>query len=413
MFLIYHVFLSFEYILIVAGLLLLISVSASKVANKFGVPSLLLFLFIGMLAGSEGIGGLSFENYNLAKTIGDLALIFILFTGGLETEWKSIRPVLVQGLIMSTLGVALTMFFLGTFAWFMLGSFSSVMVGSDGINWVDGLLLGAIISSTDAAAVFSILKSSNLKLKGNLQPLLELESGSNDPMAVLLTTTLVNIVKTGDVSFLYLGITLIAQLAIGIIGGYGFGRLMTWIINNIKVNAQGLYPVISLGQVLLTYSVITLLQGNGFLGVYIAGVVLGNSNFTYKSTILDFHDAISWLMQIGMFLLLGLLVFPSQLITVAPIAIIIALFLMFIARPLSVIIGLAISPYNNSEKLFISWVGLRGAVPIILAISPIAVGIPDAKTLFNVVFFIVLISVSIQGFSLGPTARWLKLENKE
>ncbi len=406
-------FLSFEYILIVAGLLLLISVFASKVANKFGVPALLLFLFIGMLAGSEGIGGLSFENYNLAKTIGDLALIFILFTGGLETEWKSIRPVLVQGLIMSTLGVALTMLFLGTFAWFMLGSFSSVMVGSDGINWVDGLLLGAIISSTDAAAVFSILKSSNLKLKGNLQPLLELESGSNDPMAVLLTTTLVNIVKTGDVSFLNLGITLIAQLAIGIIGGYGFGRLMTWIINNIKVNAQGLYPVISLGQVLLTYSVITLLQGNGFLGVYIAGVVLGNSNFTYKSTILDFHDAISWLMQIGMFLLLGLLVFPSQLITVAPIAIIIALFLMFIARPLSVIIGLAISPYNNSEKLFISWVGLRGAVPIILAISPIAVGIPDAKTLFNVVFFIILISVSIQGFSLGTTARWLKLENKE
>ncbi|CCQ56024.1 potassium/proton antiporter [Crocosphaera watsonii] len=406
-------FLSFEYILIVAGLLLLISVFASKVANKFGVPALLLFLFIGMLAGSEGIGGLSFENYNLAKTIGDLALIFILFTGGLETEWKSIRPVLVQGLIMSTFGVALTMLFLGTFAWFMLGSFSSVMLGSDGINWVDGLLLGAIISSTDAAAVFSILKSSNLKLKGNLQPLLELESGSNDPMAVLLTTTLVNIVKTGDVSFLNLGITLIAQLAIGIIGGYGFGRLMTWIINNIKVNAQGLYPVISLGQVLLTYSVITLLQGNGFLGVYIAGVVLGNSNFTYKSTILDFHDAISWLMQIGMFLLLGLLVFPSQLITVAPIAIIIALFLMFIARPLSVIIGLAISPYNNSEKLFISWVGLRGAVPIILAISPIAVGIPDAKTLFNVVFFIVLISVSIQGFSLGPTARWLKLENKE
>ena len=324
-------FLSFEYILIVAGLLLLISVFASKVANKFGVPALLLFLFIGMLAGSEGIGGLSFENYNLAKTIGDLALIFILFTGGLETEWKSIRPVLVQGLIMSTFGVALTMLFLGTFAWFMLGSFSSVMLGSDGINWVDGLLLGAIISSTDAAAVFSILKSSNLKLKGNLQPLLELESGSNDPMAVLLTTTLVNIVKTGDVSFLNLGITLIAQLAIGIIGGYGFGRLMTWKINNIKVNAQGLYPVISLGQVLLTYSVITLLQGNGFLGVYIAGVVLGNSNFTYKSTILVFHDAISWLMQIGMFLLLGLLVFPSQLITVAPIAIIIALFLIDIS----------------------------------------------------------------------------------
>ncbi len=405
--------LYFEYILIAVGLLLIISVFASKLANKFGVPGLLLFLLIGMLAGSEGIGGLSFEDYNLAKTIGDLALIFILFTGGLETEWKSIRPVLVQGLIMSTVGVALTMLFLGSFAWFMLGSFSTLMVGSDGINWVDGLLLGAIISSTDAAAVFSILKSSNLKLKGNLQPLLELESGSNDPMAVLLTTTVVNILKTGDISFLDLGITLVAQLVIGIIGGYGFGRLMNWIINNIKVDAQGLYPVISLGQVLLTYSVITLLQGNGFLGVYVAGIILGNSNFSYKQTILDFHDGISWLMQIGMFLLLGLLVLPSQLITVAPIAVIIALFLMFIARPLSVIIGLAISPYNNSEKLFISWVGLRGAVPIILAISPIAVGIPDATTLFNVVFFIVLISVSIQGFSLGPTARWLKLENKE
>ncbi|MGK7883271.1 MAG: potassium/proton antiporter [Crocosphaera sp.] len=405
--------LYFEYILIAVGLLLIISVFASKLANKFGVPGLLLFLLIGMLAGSEGIGGLSFENYNIAKTIGDLALIFILFTGGLETEWKSIRPVLVQGLIMSTVGVALTMLFLGSFAWFMLGSFSTLMVGSDGINWVDGLLLGAIISSTDAAAVFSILKSSNLKLKGNLQPLLELESGSNDPMAVLLTTTVVNILKTGDISFLDLGITLVAQLVIGIIGGYGFGCLMNWIINNIKVDAQGLYPVISLGQVLLTYSVITLLQGNGFLGVYVAGIVLGNSNFSYKQTILDFHDGISWLMQIGMFLLLGLLVLPSQLITVAPIAVIIALFLMFIARPLSVIIGLAISPYNNSEKLFISWVGLRGAVPIILAISPIAVGIPDATTLFNVVFFIVLISVSIQGFSLGPTARWLKLENQE
>ncbi len=405
--------LSFESILMAVGFLLLISAFASKLANKFGVPVLLLFLLIGMLAGSEGIGGLHFENYEIAKTIGDLALIFILFTGGLETKWKSIRPVLVQGLILSTVGVALTMFFLGSFAWFMLGSFSSLMVGSDGINWVDGLLLGAIISSTDAAAVFSILKSSNLSLKGNLQPLLELESGSNDPMAVLLTTTLVNIVQTGDVSFLNLGITLIAQLTIGIIGGYGFGRLMNWIINNIKLNAQGLYPVISIGQVLLTYSLITLLQGNGFLGVYVAGMVLGNSHFSYKSTILDFHDDISWLMQIGMFLLLGLLVFPSQLIAVAPIAVIIALFLMFVARPLSVMIGLAMSPYNNSEKLFISWVGLRGAVPIILAISPIAVGIPDAKTLFNVVFFIVLISVSIQGFSLGATAQWLKLENKD
>ncbi|MEL4897135.1 potassium/proton antiporter [Crocosphaera sp. Alani8] len=403
--------LSFEYILIATGLLLLISAFASKLANKFGVPALLLFLLIGMLAGSDGIGGLHFDNYEIAKTIGDLALLFILFTGGLETKWKSIQPILIQGLILSTLGVTLTMFFLGSFAWFMLGSFSSVMVGFDGINWVEGLLLGAIISSTDAAAVFSVLKSSNLSLKGNLQPLLELESGSNDPMAVLLTIALVNIVNTGNISLLDLSISLLLQLAIGIIGGYGFGLLINWTINSIKLNTQGLYPVITIGQVLLTYGMITFLGGNGFLGVYVAGIVLGNSNFIYKNSIVDFYDGISWLMQIGMFLLLGLLVFPSQLVAVAPVAVIIALFLMFVARPLSVMIGLAMSSYNVSERFFISWVGLRGAVPIILAIRPIAVGIPDAITLFNVVFFIVLISVSVQGFSLGFTARWLKLQN--
>ena len=230
-------------------------------------------------------------------------------------------------------------------------------------------------------------------------------------MAVLLTIALVNIVNTGNISLLDLSISLLLQLAIGIIGGYGFGLLINWTINSIKLNTQGLYPVITIGQVLLTYGMITFLGGNGFLGVYVAGIVLGNSNFIYKNSIVDFYDGISWLMQIGMFLLLGLLVFPSQLVAVAPVAVIIALFLMFVARPLSVMIGLAMSSYNVSERFFISWVGLRGAVPIILAIRPIAVGIPDAITLFNVVFFIVLISVSVQGFSLGFTARWLKLQN--
>ncbi|MDJ0718219.1 MAG: potassium/proton antiporter [Prochloraceae cyanobacterium] len=398
-----------EYISIVAGFLLLASAIATKLSSKFGVPGLLLFLLIGMLAGSEGLGGIYFEDYSLAKTVGDVALIFILFSGGIDTKWDNIRPVLGQGLILSTVGVALTMFFLGSFAWFILGSFSSFNVGFDGIDWVEGLLLGAIVSSTDAAAVFSIFKSSNLSLKGNLQPLLELESGSNDPMAVLLTTTLVGMLKTANSSFVELGITLICQIGVGILVGYGAGRLIIWRMNHWALDTKGLYPVISLAQLLLTYGVATVFKGNGFLAVYLTGIVLGNHKFPYKETIVDFHEGISWLMQITMFLVLGLLVFPSQLPTIAPVAVIIALFLMFVARPLSVLVGLALTKYNPPEKLFISWVGLRGAVPIILAIAPITAGLTDAQTIFNLVFFIVLISVSIQGFTLVSTARWLKL----
>ncbi len=398
-----------EYISIVAGFLLIASVMASKLSSKFGVPGLLLFLLIGMLAGSEGLGGIYFDDYSLAKTVGDVALIFILFSGGIDTKWDNIRPVLGQGLILSTVGVALTMFFLGSFAWFILGSFSSFNVGFDGIDWVEGLLLGAIVSSTDAAAVFSIFKSSNLSLKGNLQPLLELESGSNDPMAVLLTTTLVGMLKTANSSFVELGITLICQIGVGILVGYGAGRLIIWRMNHWALDTKSLYPVVSIAQLLLTYGVATVFRGNGFLAVYLAGIVLGNHKFPYKETIVDFHEGISWLMQITMFLVLGLLVFPSQLPTIAPVAVIIALFLMFVARPLSVLVGLALTKYNPPEKLFISWVGLRGAVPIILAIAPITAGLTDAQTIFNLVFFIVLISVSIQGFTLVSTARWLKL----
>ena len=401
--------LSLEYISIAAGILLLASVMASKLSSKLGVPALLLFLLIGMLAGSEGIGGIYFDNYSLAKMVGDVALIFILFFGGLDTQWQKIRPVLGQGLILSTVGVALTMLILGSFAWFILGSASSFALGVHGIDWVEGLLLGAIVSSTDAAAVFSILKSSNLGLKDNLQPLLELESGSNDPMAVLLTTTLVRILVTADGSLVELTITLVVQLCVGTLVGYLSGRLMGWTTNRLELDTKALYPIITLARVLLIYGIATVLKGNGFLAVYVAGVVLGNLQFPYKETIVDFHEGISWLMQITMFLVLGLLVFPSQLLAIAPVAIAISLFLMFVSRPLSVLVSLALTKYNWRAKLFISWVGLRGAVPIILAIAPITASIADADIIFNVVFFIVLISVSIQGLTLAPTARWLKL----
>ncbi len=400
---------SLVYFCIAAGILLLASVITIKFSSNFGVPGLLLFLLIGILAGSEGIGGIYFDDYAVAKTVGDVALIFILFYGGLDTQWQSIRPVLRQGLILSTVGVAFTTLILGSFAWFILGSFSDLAVGFDGISWVEGLLLGAIVSSTDAAAVFSILRASRLDLKGNLQPLLELESGSNDPMAVLLTVTLVEMLVTSGVSVVETVIKLFWQLGVGTLLGYGAGRLMSWSTNRLNLDTKGLYPVLTVARVLLTYGIASVLQGNGFLAVYVAGVIFGNSQFPNKETIADFHEGLSWLMQITMFLVLGLLVFPSYLPGVAPVAVGISLFLMFVARPLSVFVSLALTKYNLREKVFISWVGLRGAVPIILAIVPISANLEGAKAIFDVVFFTVMFTVAIQCFTLASSARWLKL----
>ncbi len=398
-----------EQLFIGAGVLLLAGIIASKAANKLGVPALLLFLLVGMLAGSEGIGGIEFDNPMQAKLIGDLALTLILFAGGLDTKWTQIRPVLWKGLTLSTVGVGITALLLGSFAWFMLGSFTDFNIGPEGITWSEGLLLGAIISSTDAAAVFSVLRTSKLELKGDLQPLLELESGSNDPMAVLLTVQIVEILSTGDTSIIKLLISLFLQIGVGGIFGYGMGRAIVWVVNHLRLNSQGLYPVATLAMAMLTYGITDLFGGNGFLAVYIAGVVMGNFRFIYSETIRSFHDGLSWLMQIVIFLALGLLVFPSRLLPVAGVAIVIAIFLIFIARPVSVFICLAFSRYRLREKLFISWVGLRGSVPIILATFPVTAGIAGGRSIFNVVFFIVLTSVLVQGLSLAPAARCLGL----
>ena len=399
----------FEFLCITVGILLLISVYANTLSSKIGIPALLLFLLIGMLSGSEGIGGFHFDNYELAKTIGNFALIFIVFSGGLGTKWQRVRPVLGQGLVLATVGVFLSMLFLGTFAWFLLGTYASIEIGFNGISWLEGLLLGAIVSSTDAAAVFSILRSGSLGLKENLQPLLELESGSNDPMAVLLTTTLVGMLTVANISSVELLTNLLLQFSVGATIGTGGALFMGWIVSRVGFETKALYPVSMIARALLIYGIAAALQGNGFLAVYVAGVVFGNRPFPYKQSILDFHEDISWLMQIVMFLVLGLLIFPSRLLPIAPIAVVLALFLIFIARPLSVMLSLSLTKYTPKEKLFISWVGLRGAVPIILAIAPIAAGIEDAEVIFNVVFFIVLLSVSIQGFTLAPVARYLKL----
>lgn len=395
---------------IIIALLLLASILASKAASRFGVPSLLLFLLIGMLAGSEGLGGIQYDNPELTKAIGDLALIVILFAGGLDTQWSKIRPVLAPGLTLATVGVGITAFLLGTFAWLILGSFSTFDIGWQGITWTEGLLLGAIISSTDAAAVFSILRSGNLGLRGTLQPLLELESGSNDPMAALLTTQMVAIVATGEVSLWRLALSLILQIIAGVALGYGLGRGTVWAIHRLHLTAEGLYPVMTLALVLLTYGVSTNVGGNGFLAVYVAGVVVGNYPLPAAgNNIISFHDALSWLMQIVMFLTLGLLVFPSQLPSIAAVGIAIGLFLIFVARPIAVFSCLGLLRMPVKEKLFVSWVGLRGAVPIVLATFPLTSGIADADKIFNVVFFMVLISLLMQGLSLSPLAKKLGL----
>ncbi len=401
--------MSFSLAITLGGVLLLAGVLASKVAAKFGLPALLLFLVVGMLAGSEGPGGLYFDNPELTRAIGDGSLIMILFAGGLDTEWRQVRPVLGIGLTLSTLGVALTALLLGTFAWFMLGTFANFDLGTTGLSWVEGLLLGTIVSSTDAAAVFSILRSSHLSLRGELQPLLEFESGSNDPMAVLLTTNVVQVLTTDNFSVGgFLG-SLVLQLVVGGLVGYGAGRAMVWVVNHIRLNVPALYPITTLALLLITFGLTDRLGGNGFLAVYVAGIVLGNLPITQREVILSFHDGLGWLMSIVMFLVLGLLVFPSQLLGIAGVGLAIALFLMVVARPVSVFLCLAPVSMPLAEKGFLAWVGLRGAVPIVLATVPLTAGISGGQQIFNVVFFTVLVSVLVQGLSLAGVAKRLGL----
>lgn len=390
--------ISIDYLILTAAILLLLSIVASKTSGRLGVPSLLLFLLIGMLAGADGLGGIDFANTALVQLLGVFALIIILFSGGLDTRWESVKPVLLKGLILSTIGVMLTAAIVGIVVW-QLTEFSLV----------EGLLLGAIISSTDAAAVFSILRSKNLGLKKRLRPLLELESGSNDPMAFFLTITLMQLLLVPDTSLWEGLLSFLLQMSIGGLVGYLMGRLMVWVLNHIRLDYDGLYPVLIIGLVLLIYSLAVFFKGNGFLAVYIAGVILGNHSFIHKRSILKFFDGQAWLMQIIMFLALGLLVYPSRIVPVIGIGLLVSFVLIFVARPLSVFLSLAIFKMQIREKLLISWVGLRGAVPIIFAIFPLMAGLPNAEMIFNIVFFVVLTSVAVQGTTLAPVARWLGL----
>lgn len=391
-----------EIFLLATAILLLICVFASKAAGTLGIPTLVVFLGVGILAGSEGFGGIYFDNASVAQSLGVVALAFILFAGGLDTNWREVKPILKPGSSLATLGVFLTCVLVGLFNYYVLN-----------FSLLEGMLIGAIISSTDAGAVFTVLRSKSIHLKGNLKPLLEFESGSNDPMAVFLTTTILSLMQNPESSpFSFISV-LVSQMIIGFCVGYGSGRLATFVFNRIKLEFDGLYTVLSLAIVLLIYATTQAFKGNGFLAVYVAGVVLGNSKFVHKNSMVILHDGVSWLMQSSLFLTLGLLLFPSQVMQVSGTGIILAAFLMFVARPLSVFIGLAFTKITVKEKILISWVGLRGSVPVVMATYPLVAGIGQANLIFNLVFFVALASLIFQGSFIPYVARFLNLEEKE
>lgn len=388
-----------HYILLSVAVLVLLSVLASKASERLGVPALLMFLLIGMVAGSEGPGGVYFDDAAVAKFVGTLALAFILFSGGLDTNWQMIRPVLGHGIALATLGVVLTAVAVGLFAMPVLG-----------FSLQEGLLLGAVMSSTDAAAVFAVMRSRKVSLKGKLKPLLELESGSNDPMALFLTTAMIGLVNQEDLSWWLIAVQFVVQMALGGLVGCGLGWLTTKLFNRLRLDYEGLYPVTGIGIVLLVFGVAETIGGNGFLAVYIAGIILGNSDFLNKRGLMRFHDGVGWLMQIAMFLVLGLLVFPSHVAAVAGPGVLVAAFLMLVARPLAVLVTLVPFRMKFREKLLVSWVGLRGAVPIVLATFPMMAGVARSEIMFNVVFFVVVASALFQGKTLMEVARFLKLD---
>lgn len=387
-----------EHLMLIVAALLGLSVLASKTSGALGVPALVLFLAIGMLAGSDGLGGIYFDNAALTQSVGVVALAFILFSGGLDTSWPRTRPAVGKGLALATIGVFATAALVAAFAVAVLG-----------FTPLEGLLLGAVISSTDAAAVFSVLRTRDVRLHGDLEPTIEFESGSNDPMAVFLTVGVISLLTEPGASPLSLVPLFAVQMAVGGVLGYAIGRVAVWIINRLRLNADGLYVVVTIAVVLIAYGATTVLRGNGFLAVYLAGIVMGNSEFIHRRSLMRFHDGLAWIAQITMFLTLGLLVFPSRLLPLAGVALLTSAFLIFVARPAAVFISLFWARMSARELLLISWVGLRGAAPIIMATFPLVAGLEKANTIFNLVFFVVVTSVLIQGTTVPFVARKLRL----
>ncbi len=405
-----------ENILLIGSILIFTAILISRAGFKFGVPVLLLFIVVGMAFGVDGLG-LAFDNFQIAQFIGTIALCVILYCGGLETKFNSIKPVLKEGIVLSTVGVFLTALFTGGFILLL----TRVRHLDEGMSIVMCFLLAAVMSSTDSASVFNILRNANMKLKENLQPVLELESGSNDPMAYVITIVLIQCAQqlfepaSGiDIDYTrMIGnalLTFFLQLGIGAIVGVGLGKAFAWALGKLQLNGASLYAIFVLSVGFFIYSVTGLVYGNGFLAIYLAGVIIGNKTMPHKREVFRFSDTVTWLMQMGMFLTLGLLVNPKEMLSVAPVALLIGLFLTFIGRPLAVFISLL--PFRNLSfraRVFISWVGLKGATPIIFAIFTVVAGIPGSGQIFNIVFFITMISMLFQGMSIPAVARKLNL----
>ena len=397
-----------ENVLLVGSVIWFVSILLSKTGYKFGVPVLLVFLLIGMFLGTDGLG-IKFDNYKYAQIIGMVALTIILFTGGMDTKFSDVKPILGAGVILSTLGVLLTTFFTGLFIYGISHAFSHVIH----IPLTLALLLAATMSSTDSATVFNILRSQKMGLKNKLQPLLEFESGSNDPMAYMLTIVMIQIIQGGEttnVDILRIIFNFLIQFGFGLIFGYLLGRGCVWIINKINLQNKSLYPILMLSFIFFVFSFTNLFNGNGYLAVYVAGIVMGNSKLTENKSINSFLDGVTWLVQIVMFLVLGMLVNPNEMFKIALPALIVGIFVILVGRPLSVF--LCLLPFKDIEKkskLFVSWVGLRGAAPIIFATYPVVEGVPGATFIFNMVFFITLTSLIIQGTSITKVADMLKL----
>ena len=403
-----------EHLLLLLSVLIFAAILMMKVGTKFGVPSLLLFLLLGMAAGADGLG-LQFEDYEGAESIGHFAMTIILFSAGLETSLAQTKPVLRQGTLLSTLGVLLTVLFAGGFIYLLMGKLY-------GASILGCFLLAAIMGSTDSASVFSILHGKRLHLRENLGPMLELESGSNDPMAYTLTIILVGIMTSakatgaGGWSMLLTGFGILAlQLLVGVAIGIGIGLAAKTVINRISLPGIALYSILILSIGFFANGIAAVLHGNGLLAVYIAAIIIGNkANLPRRKEIMSFFDGMTWLMQLLMFLMLGLLARPSQMLPVVLPALLIGLFMMFVARPASVL--LCFLPFRKLSfraKIFTSWVGLKGAGPILFALTPVLAGLDGASEMFNIVFIITLFSLLLQGMTLGPMAKWLRLSYNE
>lgn len=387
-----------DQLILVGAILILLGIFSSKLSARLGLPVLVLFLLIGMLAGEDGLGGIMFDSPDIAHALGSLALAIILFDGGLQTPVTAIRQVWKPSAALATVGVLVTALIVGVAASFILP-----------ITLLEGLLIGSIVGSTDAAAVFSLLRNAGIHLSARVKSTLEVESASNDPMAIFLTVALLQVL-VNDMPFgIELGVLFVQQMGLGTIVGLAVGYALTKVINKINLQASGLYPVLVTAGGLLSFGIAANIGGSGFLAIFITGVIIGNHKFAFQKTTFLFHDGLAWLSQIMMFVVLGLLLTPSGLLDVWWQGLAIACVLMFIARPIAVIPLAKLFGFNPREITLLSWVGLRGSVPIILAIYPLIFGLPNANLVFNVVFFVVLLSATLQGWSLPWVARKLGL----